>query len=84
MALEELKLICREDDVPFFTDQQLTYYLEKADGNVEDAAYACLCIKAEDTTLSVSGLNTADSSKYFRRLASRYRPTNSGILGGLY
>lgn len=83
-ALEELKMICREDDIPFFTDAQLSYYLEKAEGDIESAAYVCLCIKAEDTTLSVSGLNTADTSKYFRRLASRYRPSNSGILKGEY
>ena len=43
-------------------------------------------IKAEDTTLSVSGLNCADTSKYFRRLAQRYRQNNSGQLtiGGAY
>ena len=55
-ALEELKVICREDDIPFFTDAQLSYYLEKAEGDIENAAYVCLCIKAEDTTLSVSAL----------------------------
>lgn len=78
--LEELKIIIRESDVPFFEDEQLEYYLSKNEGSVEHAAYECLLIKAEDTTLSVSGLNTGDSSKYFRRLASRYRPNNSGIL----
>ena len=39
-------------------------------------------VKAEDTTLSVSGLNCADTSKYFRRLAQRYRQNNSGQLKG--
>ena len=81
--LDELKLICREEDVPFFTDEQLQYYLQKAGNDVERAAYICLCIKAEDSTLSVSGLTTTDTSKYFRRLASQYRPTNSGILKGV-
>lgn len=81
--LDELKLILREEDIPFFTDEQLEYYLRKF-GTVEATAYECLLIKAEDTTLSVSGLSTADSSKYFRRLASRYRPNNSGVLKGVY
>ena len=80
-ALNELKLILREHDCPFFNDEELQYHLTKS-GNVERAAYYCLIIKAEDTTLSVSGLNCADTSKYFRRLAQRYRPNNSGILQG--
>ena len=44
------------------------------------AIYDCLIIKAEDATLSVSGLSTTDTSHYFKRLASKYRPNNSGIL----
>lgn len=81
-GIEELKMICREEDVPFFSDAELQYHLDHAGGNIDLAAYNCLCIKAEDTTLTINGLTTADSSKYFRRMASRYRPTNSGILTG--
>ena len=77
--LEELKLILREKDIPFFVDSELEYYLGKY-GSANNAAYHCLLIKAENTALSVSGLNTADSSEYFRRLAGRYRPNNSGVL----
>ena len=77
--LEELKLILREKDIPFFEDSELEYYLGQY-GSVNNAAYHCLLIKAENTALSVSGLNTADSSEYFRRLAGRYRPNNSGVL----
>lgn len=82
--LEELKIILREEDIPFFTDDQLSYYLRQNNQEVSPTAYTCLLIKAEDTTLSVSGLSTADSSKYFRRMASRYRPRNSGVLKGVY
>lgn len=81
--LQELKLLTKENDVPYFTDEELEYYLSKANGNVEAAAYRCLLIKAENTTLNVSGLTTADSSTYFRRLAALYCPNNSGILGGV-
>lgn len=80
--LDNLKLILREGDIPFFTDEQLEFYLGQNQGDVRDAAYQCLLVKAEDTTLSVNGLSTADTSKYFRRLASLYRPFNSGILKG--
>lgn len=81
-ALKTMRMVLRESDVPFFTDEELQFYLDQNKGVVNDAIYQCLCIKAENTTLKVSGLSTADSSKYFRRLANMYRPTNSGILGG--
>lgn len=80
--VETLKTILRENDVPFFADDELQFYLDRNGGDVDATAYQCLCIKAEDTTISVSGLSTADSSKYFRRLANMYRPSNSGTLGG--
>ena len=81
-SLEDLRTILREADIPFFTDEQLQFYLGENNGDYQATAYQCLLIKAEDTTLSVSGLSAADSSKYFRRLAARYRPHNSGVLRG--
>lgn len=80
--LKELKLILRESDCQFFTDEQLQYYLDKNSSSVDAAAYQCLLVKAEDTTLSVSGLSCADTSQYFRRLAQHYCPNNSGVLQG--
>lgn len=80
--LDRLKTILREGDIPFFTEEQLEFYLSQNGGDLRTTAYQCLLVKAEDTTLSVSGLSTADTSKYFRRLASQYRPFNSGILKG--
>lgn len=82
--LEDLKTVLREDDVPFFTDKQLEFYLKENGGDYQATAYQCLLIKAEDTSLSVSGMTLADSSKYFRRLAAKYRPNNSGVLRGVY
>lgn len=83
-SIEELKIVLREADVPFFTDEQLEFYLKENEGDYTATAYQCLLIKAEDTTLSISGLNANDSSVYFRRLAARYRPCNSGVLKGGY
>ena len=81
-SLDELKIVLREEEIPFFTDKQLSFYLKENNSDYKATAYQCLLIKAEDTTLSISGLNTSDTSKYFRRLASQYRPNNSGILRG--
>lgn len=81
-SIEDLKIVLRENDIPFFTDQELAFYLKENDGDYRRTAYQCLCVKAENTTLNIAGLTTADTSAYFRRLASRYRPNNSGILKG--
>lgn len=80
--IEELQLILRENDCPFFTPEELAYYLKESKNSVKDAAYKCLIVKAENTTLSVSGLSCGDTSKYFLRLAQQYRRNNSGILKG--
>lgn len=81
-SLEELKIVLREKDIPFFTDEQLEFYVKENGGDYRAAAYQCLLIKAENTSLEASGLVLGDSSAYFRRLASQYRPNNSGILKG--
>ena len=35
--IENLKLILRENDIPFFTDEELEYYLKEAQGDVKNA-----------------------------------------------
>lgn len=81
-SIDDLKIVLREAEIPYFTDEQLAFYLKENGGDYDSTAYQCLLIKAEDTTLSVSGLSTGDSSSYFRRLAGKYRPRNSGVLKG--
>lgn len=78
--LEELKLILREEEIPYFTDGQLNSMLSKY--GFKAAAYKCLIMKSENTSLQVTGLTTQDTSKYFLRIAVLYKPNNSGILGG--
>ena len=80
--LDELKLILREKDCPFFSDDELEYYYQKNGQSVNKTARQCFLVKAEDTTLSISGLSCADTSKYFRRMSQQYRESNSGILKG--
>lgn len=82
--LDELKIVLRETDIPFFSDTELTFYLNKNDGNYENTAYECLMIKSKNTSLNIAGLTAADSSSYFRRLAAQYRPSNSGVIRGGY
>lgn len=78
--IERIKKEIREDQSPYFEDDDFEYYLNKNGGNVDATIYEMLIIKSEDSTISVSGLNTQDTSAYFKRLASRYKQFNSGIL----
>lgn len=80
--VERVKKLLREEECPFFDDDDVEFYLNENSGDVKRTLYQMLIVKAEDTTLSVTGLTCADTSKYFRRLAQRYRPNNSGQLKG--
>lgn len=81
-VIEVIKRETRENMSPYFEDGDIEYYLKKNDGDVNATIYELLLVKAEDSTISVSGLSTSDTSAYFRRLASRYRQYNSGVLKG--
>lgn len=79
--LEKLKIVLREEDCPLFTDEELLFFLEENGNNFNKTAYECLIMKSENTTLNMSGLELGDTSKYFRRLAQKYRTNNSRVLG---
>lgn len=79
--IEIMKKILRESDVPFFSDEELSFYLSNK-GDMNEALYYCLIVKSEDTSLQISGLTAADTASYFKRLASMYKPTHSGSLTG--
>lgn len=81
-ALSTLKRVLREEDVPFFSDEDLEAYYNENDQNLNKTIYRCCIIKSEDTQIQISGLSLADTSKYFLRIAQMYRPHNSGTLKG--
>lgn len=78
--LKQLKFNLRENQVPYFEDEELIILLEQNNGDVNKASYEGLILKSETTGLNVSGLTTKDSSSYFKMLASKYVETNSRIL----
>lgn len=80
--IEIIKKELRESQSPYFEEDDFLYYLEKNNGNVNNTIYEMLIIKSEDSTISVSGLSTQDTSAYFKRLASKYKPFNSGVIRG--
>ena len=70
----------RESQAPYFEEEDFVHYLKKNNGDVNATIYEMLIVKSEDSTISVSGLSTQDTSAYFKRLASRFKQFNSGIL----
>lgn len=80
--IKRMKMILLERDYPMFSDEELQFYINENNGDVNAAIYQCFLVKSEDSSIKITGLTVADTSSYFRRLAQRYRPNNSGILGG--
>lgn len=78
--LETLKSNIRENEYPYFSDEELEDILNQNNGDVKKASYYCLILKSENTGLQVSGLTTKDTSNYFKRLASLYVSRNTGTL----
>ena len=79
--IDRLKVILRENDCPFFTEDELEFYLNENGKDFNKTAYDCLILKSENTSLSISGMQAADTSSYFRRIAQKYRSSNTGYLG---
>ena len=77
--LSKAKLILREKDIPYFSDDEIKSYSEIYK-DFNELMYNLLLLKAQDTSLNISGLTTNDSSNYFKMLAQKYRPNNSGVL----
>ena len=81
-VIDRIRIETRENQCPYFEDEDIAYYLQKNGYDVYATIYELLLIKAEDSTITVSGMTTEDTSGYFRRLASRYKRFNSCILIG--
>lgn len=81
-VMATLKRVLREEDIPFFSDEDLEAYYEENGQDINKTIYGCCIMKSEDTTVQISGLSVADTSRYFLRIAQRYRPHNSGTLKG--
>lgn len=79
--IKELKIRLREESSPFFNDEELNYYLDKNDNDLDKTTYECLLLKAEDDSISLpGGLQLANNSKYWIRLAKQYKSNGSRIL----
>lgn len=80
MDLTRFKKILREDEMPFFSDEDIEFYINENNGDVKKSLYHLLIVKSENTNISLPGLSTNDTSSYFKRLAARYKSNNSHTL----
>lgn len=79
--IQELKLRLREESSPFFSDEEIAYYLEKNNHDLDLTTYECLLIKSEDDSISLpGGLQLSNNSNYWLRLAKKYKPNGSRCL----
>lgn len=80
--LTDLAVVLMEEEVPFFSAESLMVLWRQCGGDFNRAAYEGLIRKSMESQVAMSGLTLPDTSKYFLRLAQRYRPFNSGTLKG--
>ena len=79
--IQELKLILREETSPFFSDEEIAYYLDKNNGDINATAYECFLLKAEDDSITLpGGLTLANNRTYWLSLAKKYKPNGSRCL----
>ena len=73
--LEKIKIVLRENEIPFFTDEEIEFHIEMAQGDFNYAVYTLAITKAETCHMALSGLTLADTSDYWLRIAQTYRPS---------
>ena len=78
--LKVLKANIRENDYPFFSDEELERIFAESDYNIADASYRALVIKAESDKLQLSDMSLESSRRYWLCLASLYRRNRTGSL----
>lgn len=80
-GIQELKIRLREESSPFFTDEDLAYYLKQNNNDLDKTTYECLLLKSEDDSIVLpGGLQLANNSKYWLRLAKQYKPKKRSII----
>ena len=79
--IQDLKIRLREESSPFFTDEELTYYFNLYNQDLDLTTYHLCILKAEDDSISLSGgLELPNNSQYWLRLAKKYKPNGSRCL----
>lgn len=73
--IEKARIELREESSPFFSDEELEYYINfKHKDDFNGAMYEMCLLKAENDSISLpGGLTIANNQEYWRTLAKKYR-----------
>lgn len=72
--LQAIRIELRELDDPFFTDEEIQYYIMKNKGDYRNIMHELCMLKAENDSLKLpGGLTIADNSEYWKNLAKKFR-----------
>lgn len=78
--LEQLKIRLREESSPFFTDDELKYYLDLYNKDLDLTTYKLLIMKSEEDSLTLNNTKMESNSNYWLRIAATFKPNKSRVL----
>lgn len=78
--LKTLKLNIREEQYPFFSDEELEKILADCGFDIADASYRALIMKAENDSMHLPDIDLESSRQYWLSLASLYRKNRTGFV----
>lgn len=80
MMLNSLKIELREEEYPFFSDEELMYYLKKNNNNLKATVRECALMKAEDESITLpNGLTLPSNRQYWLKLAAKNKTNHTGV-----
>ena len=79
--INELKLVLRENSSEFFSEEELSYYLNKNDNDFNKTVYELANLKAQNCNLNLgSGLSFTDDPSIYLKIAKNHRTNGSRCL----
>lgn len=79
-AVNRIKQIILEDAYPMFSDTDILFYYNENNKSFRATVYNLLKLKAETGSTVITGMTLPNPERFFMRLATPYRPNNSGVL----
>ncbi|EQK05150.1 TPA: hypothetical protein KOY50_002683 [Clostridioides difficile] len=80
-VLKNIKIELREEQSPFFSDDEITYYYNKNNQDFKSTMYELCILKAENDSITLpGGLSMPENKLYWLTLAKKYKTNGSRCL----
>ncbi|MCC0642654.1 hypothetical protein KGF41_00075 [Clostridioides sp. ZZV14-6150] len=80
-VLKNIKIELREEQSPFFSDEEITHYYIKNNEDFNNTMYELCILKAENDSISLpGGLSMPENKLYWLTLAKKYKKNGSRCL----